>query len=279
MPINTGQNAAFDATAEGYDQEFSNTVVGRMQRALVWDFLKTHIFPFFPNKNQKTALELNCGTGEDALWLAQNGWQIKATDLSPKMIGVTKQKAIEQGLDIRTQVMGFEQLPEVSEQFNLVFSNFGGLNCISKEEIANFGLDLHSKILEDGYFVAVVMGRFCWWETKYFLLKGNLKAAFRRFSKEPVQARLDATTFVATWYYSPASFLKALNQQLPKNQGFTLIKTEAIGCWLPPSYLDVFFKKIPFLLTFLNKIEKLCRGSFWAEGADHFLICLKKTKK
>jgi SAM-dependent methyltransferase len=268
--------AAFDATAEGYDAEFSNTAVGKMQRDLVWSFLDQHIFPFYKEKNQKSALELNCGTGEDAVWLAKNNWKVLATDLSPRMIEVTQRKANTSGVGnhIHTQSLGFHQISELNKQFDLVFSNFGGLNCISADEMAKFGISLSQKINTDGFFVAVIMGRFCWWESFYFLLKRNKKAAFRRFSKEPILARLDATTSVATWYYSPTSFLEALNRQLPDNQGFKLVKTEAIGFWLPPSYLDVFFKKMPFLLRTLNKMERACRGSFWAGGADHFLICL-----
>jgi SAM-dependent methyltransferase len=278
MPSNPEQKAAFDATAKGYDVEFTSTAVGKMQRGLVWAFLTKHIFPFYKEKNQKKALELNCGTGEDAVWIAKNNWQVLATDISPRMVEVTLSKADESGLkkQINSQCLGFHQISELNEQFDLVFSNFGGLNCISEDEISKFGVSLFQKINSDGFFIGVIMGRFCWWESLYFLLKRNTNATFRRLSKEPILARLDATTSIETWYYSPITFLKALNQQLPDNQGFELIKTEAIGFWLPPSYLDSFFKKLPFLLQILNKMEKKCRGSIWAGGADHFLICLKK---
>jgi SAM-dependent methyltransferase len=269
--------AAFDATAEGYDDEFSLTAVGKMQRSLVWDFLKKYISPYFDEKNQKTALELNCGTGEDALWLAQNGWKVTASDLSSRMVQVTQRKAEAHNLvaSIRTKQLGFHQISELNQKVDLIFSNFGGLNCISSIEIGQLGLSLTNLLKPEGYFVAVIMGRFCWWEILYFLIKGKWKSAFRRFSKDPIQARLDDNTFVATWYYTPATFLHALNQQLTDIQYFEVVRIEAIGFWLPPSYLDNLFNKLPFLLGILHRFEQFFRGKYWTNGADHFLICVK----
>ena len=37
-------------------------------------------------------LEMNCGTGEDALWLVHRGVQVFATDVSPAMLQVAQSK-------------------------------------------------------------------------------------------------------------------------------------------------------------------------------------------
>ena len=59
--------AAFDAIAEHYDDLFTNSLIGRAQRQAVWEIASRHLRP------GGLVLELNCGTGEDALFLANSG--------------------------------------------------------------------------------------------------------------------------------------------------------------------------------------------------------------
>ena len=56
---------AFDSLAAKYDDLFTRSMIGRAQRGAVWDAL---IDTFEPGSH---ILELNCGTGEDALFLAR----------------------------------------------------------------------------------------------------------------------------------------------------------------------------------------------------------------
>jgi len=52
------------------------------------------------------ALDLACGTGRNALWLAERGWSVTAVDGSPAAIEILRQRAA--GLRIETQVADFE---------------------------------------------------------------------------------------------------------------------------------------------------------------------------
>ncbi len=205
---------AFDAVASSYDATFSGTAVGRLLRARVRALLGRQTAEIC----QTTVLELNCGTGEDALWLAQQGWQVLATDISPEMVAVTNTKAIMAGLggSVRAEVCAIEEIlrlhptPGPSPEgrgaapfdaidaetppplgVGVIFSNFGGLNCLSPESLQKLSIDLQLLMPSGCIFVAVVMGRFCWWETLYFLLKGKPREAFRRLGKGPDNARLD----------------------------------------------------------------------------------------
>lgn len=254
-------SAPFSAIAEAYDDSFTATAVGRLQRRIVWHFLeKMEAGPSL------RVLEINCGTGEDAVWLARRGCRVLATDAAPEMVEAARQKAVSAGVEIETRVCAFADLAALPEQdFDLVFSNFGGLNCVPPEELSALWVVLTEKIRPGGRIVAVVMGRFCWWETLYFLLKGRWREAFRRRSKGPVAARLDDQTTVDTWYFSPADFPESAAVQ-------------AVGFWLPPSYLNPFFEKRPRLLRGLFWLERQCRGRFWALGADHFLVSFRKEE-
>ena len=76
--------AIFDSSATTYDSDFTFSEIGKLQRNRVHVFLAKNIL----NQNKLSVLEINCGTGEDALWLAERGCDVIATDASSKMIEV-----------------------------------------------------------------------------------------------------------------------------------------------------------------------------------------------
>jgi methyl halide transferase len=47
------------------------------------------------------AIDLGCGTGTNAVWLAQGGFKVTAVDLSPLAIARAKQRAAEAGVSVR----------------------------------------------------------------------------------------------------------------------------------------------------------------------------------
>ena len=121
--------AEFDKIAHNYDDGFSNTVLGKMQRQIVWDYLAKNI----NIKKSLNILELNCGTGEDALWLASKGHKVVATDISENMIRVAKNKAKSStfGKNISFSILDISS-PDTfptETKFDIIFSNFGGLCC------------------------------------------------------------------------------------------------------------------------------------------------------
>jgi ubiquinone/menaquinone biosynthesis C-methylase UbiE len=72
--------AVFDRLAPSYDSEFTDSIIGRAQRNSVWKVL---LRTFHAGDN---ILELNCGTGEDALFLAQHDISVFSCDASQAMI-------------------------------------------------------------------------------------------------------------------------------------------------------------------------------------------------
>jgi SAM-dependent methyltransferase len=266
MPFMDKQPAPFDRVADEYDASFSQTVIGIEQRAIVWAFLqKKGLF------DGMSVLELNCGTGEDALWLAKQGCTVFATDISPEMVELTRKKSQMAGFSTRitTQVLDFRRVADLEKsglRFDLIFSNFGGMNCISPVEMEKLATVFPRLLQPKGILAVVVMGRVCWWEILYFLLKGQPKQAFRRFSKEAIPAHLGPATFINTWYYSPKELKKLLFS------AFQTTELVPVGYWLPPSYLNPFFEKRPLILKWLKRLEAYCRGSIWASAADHYLM-------
>ncbi len=72
--------------ADTYDATFTESSIGRAQRNVVWSALKRAFRP------GDRVLELNCGTGEDALFLAKLGVSVLACDASARMIEVAERR-------------------------------------------------------------------------------------------------------------------------------------------------------------------------------------------
>ncbi|MFN8472662.1 MAG: class I SAM-dependent methyltransferase [Anaerolineae bacterium] len=84
--------APFDAAAATYDATFTETRLGRWLR----DAVHAHLAALFPPGSR--VLELGCGTGEDAVWLAQQEVNVVATDASTRMVEIARQKAAHAGV-------------------------------------------------------------------------------------------------------------------------------------------------------------------------------------
>ena len=267
--------SAFDSIAASYDAEFTHTLTGRLQRDRVYAILSE----LLGEGAGKKVLELNCGTGEDAVWLAQSGCEVLATDIAEGMIAIAREKQgtlpAEFSNKLQFQTLAAESISLLPKDhsFDLVFSNFGGLNCLSPEQLAQVAKGAEGKLRAKGLMIAVVMGRKCIWETFYFLLKRQWKKAWRRRSQTPIAARLSDEVQVMTWYYSPSEFSRLFAEQ------FQVLTAYPIGIAIPPSYLDPFFRSRPTWLKGLQWLEqKLGRKAGLANYADHFLIVLQKRK-
>lgn len=258
----SGTEAAFDAHAAGYDHAFSETQTGRYQRDLVWRYLRGAL----NSKTHPRVLEINCGTGVDAVWLQQQGFEVTATDLSAGMLEAAAAKT----KDIQFIRCSFLELENHFEpgSFDVIFSDFGGLNCADKEQLQKLAATAARLLRPGGRFIAIVMGDRCWWETFYFRRKGKPEEAMRRSSGKAVEAVIDGNKF-PVWYYSVASFTTCFQNS------FEYRSARAIGWMLPPSYLDNAFRNKKMLLRFFYVLDKwFGRFPGAINRADHFLTDL-----
>ena len=260
---------AFDPIANGYDAEFTYTLTGQFQRKRVYEILEK----LLAQGELTRVLELSCGTGEDALWLAQHHCQVLATDVSEGMIETARQKinAQQLGQQVECRQLSIEAIGSLhdEEPYDLVFSNFGGFNCLSLAAIEKLSTDMAQLLRPGGHLVLVVMPRFCWWETLYFLAKGKWKEAWRRKNTGPVSAALGNGMRIDTWYHSPKQLCNIFKDN------FSIQQARPVGFFLPPSYLDQAFEKRKGLLRFLNRLENYCPESgVMGACSDHFLLHL-----
>ncbi len=261
--------ALFDSAAQNYDQEFSHTLVGRAMRWRVWGFLERKLAL---KGAQKTILELNCGTGEDAFYLCAMGHRMICTDLSSSMLAITNEKNNNHRELLSTHIVDLADpnFDFINTKIDFVFSNFGGLNCLDQQQLKNLSSSLSQNLDSGAYFSAVVMPKYCLMESLYFLLKGNWRSIFRRNTDKALAVPV-SDNMVATWYYSPMEFSHLFSNE------FVLDDVRPIGIVLPPSYLNPFFEKHPLIFALAKRMENvLGRFAIFASVADHFIILLRK---
>jgi SAM-dependent methyltransferase len=255
------QPQAFDSYAINYDDHFTHSLIGKTQREQVRRELKKII-----GVNTKHVLEINCGTGEDALWFSEKGMKVLATDISEGMIEVAKQK---------TNAVQFRQLNCIyigsleKDNYDLIFSNFGGLNCLNANELIQFknGCDTIQKTGDCLAFV--IMGTQCLWERFYFNLKKDKERSGRRQNKMGVDTIINDEKF-KTYYYSPEYFKELFRDD------YEHMSAKPIGLFVPPSYLESYFVKRKFLLRVFRFCDRLCSFSLFSNFADHYIITFKK---
>lgn len=260
--------AAFDQLAFGYDASFSQTPLGKLHRERVWEILDNQ--PWL--KKKLHILEVNCGTGDDAMEWAKRGHRVLATDISPEMIEAGRKKAGKGFESLEFKVSGFSDISplEVGKNMDLIFSNFGGLNCISPEELKESIKCFATMIKPGGHLAMVIMPDFCLWEILIFLLRGEWKNAFRRF-RQPSEATILGQSF-PVYYYSPAQIIKLTRSD------FKCLRVYPIGFFLPPSGRNHLFSRFPKWLKMLNTCEnRVSRFSFLGRFSDHYLIILEKA--
>jgi hypothetical protein len=76
---------------------------------------------------------------------------------------------------------------------------------------------------------------------------------------------------VPTFYYNPKDIVNLAGD------GFELVAHKPIGFFVPPSYLEGFFRNKVRTLNLLNILEdRISNWSFLSKRADHYIITLQK---
>ncbi len=73
------------------------------------------------NLEPGTALDVGCGEGADAIWLAERGWWVTAIDVSAKALDRSARAAAAAGLDVDWRPIGLEQTDDAAYDLVSVF--------------------------------------------------------------------------------------------------------------------------------------------------------------
>jgi SAM-dependent methyltransferase len=265
--------AAFDRLATHYDAEVeANPAMGYMRRIS----LETLMGLFVPGQQ---VLEIGCGTGVEAVALAQRGVHVLATDLSGEMVRHTASRAESAGVGamVRTHRLAASELGVLVDELGPgeldgAYSSFGPLN--GEAELTPVATALARLVRPGGYLVLGVMNRFYLAETIWFLLHGDARRAARRWSGHTVASVSAGLALQApTWYYGPSALRRVLAP------AFALRRCRALTALLPPPYASDLWQRRPGLCALAMRWEALLapRWPFYALG-DHVLMVFRRTQ-
>jgi len=261
-------NAPFDTVAVDYDAVFTDTPLGRRQREIVHNRLRAIVRP------DMTILELNCGTGEDAVWLAQHGARVTATDLSEGMLEVAAHKAIRHAMEERITFrrMSLEEFlndaPSDLGRFDLIVSNFDGLNCVA--DLSPLPDALAAHLNPGGEAMLVFMNPICLMEILGMTALGRWNKALQRLRRGGLPVHIGNDVFLRTYFHPVGRTIRTFRGR------FVLRRVEAVGLTTPPTLMRGFYDRHTKLFRALHGIEDFLSSipPFNRIG-DHVLIHLK----
>jgi ubiquinone/menaquinone biosynthesis C-methylase UbiE len=256
---------AFSRQAPVFDGLYGNNIIINYKRLRVRQAALAHL----PQNGR--ILELNCGTGEDALFFAKNGFKVHGTDLSAGMLELFGQKTAAYPDSVSFEQCSYTQLQSLKNKgpYDMIFSNFGGLNCTG--ELDKVLSSFNGLLKPGGTATLVIISKFCLWET-LLVFKGKFKTAFRRFfSSKGRNARVEGEYFKC-WYYDPGYVIDQLGA------AFEVAGLEGLCTIVPPSYIEGFAEKNPLTYRSLIKYEnKLKKRWPWKYMGDYYIITMRKN--
>ncbi|WP_420631043.1 class I SAM-dependent methyltransferase [Candidatus Leptofilum sp.] len=254
--------AAFSHKAAVYDQfGVDHANLTRMREKVYaqlarWTPAGTHI------------LELNAGTGLDAVALIERGYRVHATDIAPGMVAEISCKRTALGLGDRLTVQqgSFTELNRLEGgPYDAIFSNFGGLNCVA--ELTAVTQHLPRVLKPGGVLTWVIMPPICPWELLRFAK--DWRVATRRLRRGGVTAKVEGVTF-QTYYFTPRQVQKALGD------AFQTLELSSLSLLTPPADNDQFAHNHPQLFHWLAKLDnRVCRWPVLNRMGDFFILSAK----
>lgn len=262
---------AFDLTADRFDDRFGEWRSVAAQRRAV----RRYLLRTFDVGDR--LLELGAGTGEDALFMLERGYDVTLTDGSPRMVARATQKLREAGHsgDVRVEqavledLNGFAKLARQQSigPFDGAYSNFAAFNCVP--DLSTVAAPLAGLLRPGAACVLVVFGPLSIGELVVQAIRRDPKAAVRRLRRGATPARLGGEHF-QVWYPSPRQVARAFRPY------FRLRRVRGIGILVPPSAAEPWISRFPRVVSAFEAADRALSAPL-ALLADHVLLHLERT--
>jgi SAM-dependent methyltransferase len=257
---------AFDAVALAFDSRFGAwSSVAAQRRAVRAAMLQRFLLG-------GRLLEVGGGTGEDAVFLAERGFDVVLTDPSPTMVKLAAEKLIPLGAS--AEIAAGEEMDAFAERylsarrplFDGVFSNFAPLNCVIDLEPVARGL---ASLLKPGSAAMLVLfGTCCPGEMVVETLRGRPAQAFRRCKRGVVPASLSKREFQVVYH-------RASEVERAFAPWFVLERRIGIGVAVPPSAAEPWISAHPRLLATMERLDRVIASPLALLG-DHVLYQFRR---
>ena len=256
---------AFSRTAAKYDAFAEDHPHLTRLREKVYAHVSRHVPP------GSRVLELNAGTGIDAVALAQRGYRVHATDISPGMLARAREKVAHLGLGERVSVQecSFTDLSQIEGgPFDAVLSDLGGLNCVP--DLSPVIAQLPQVLRPGGIVAWVLMPPVCLWELAE-VFRGNFRLAFRRLSRNGARSHLEGLYF-NVYYFSPRRVLDWFGKD------YTCLELEGLSVITPTAESKNLAKSFPRLYAALTRLDDILSARPpWSGWGDFYILSMRYT--
>jgi ubiquinone/menaquinone biosynthesis C-methylase UbiE len=216
-------------------------------------------------------LELNAGTGTDAVALAARGYRVHATDIARGMLSRVHDKVAAYELHDRVSVqrLSFLDLGRVRDApYQAVFSNLGGLNCVADLRPVARGLD--GVLAPGGIAVLVVMPPICLWELG-LVFTGQFRLATRRLRRGGTRAHLEGREF-HVHYFTPRQVIEAFGS------GYQALGVEGLSVFTPTAESRNLAKRHRSVYRLLARLDdSLATHRPFSAWGDFFIVVLRRS--
>ncbi|HEX5416393.1 MAG TPA: class I SAM-dependent methyltransferase [Chloroflexota bacterium] len=234
---------AYDAIAPTYDEQVRGD---DWMRRVLWERFRQTFRP------GERVLDVGCGTGADALFLAGLGIRVLAVDAAPAMIARVRAKAEAGHLAERVEarVMDFSSLDTLpTASFDGIISSFAGLN--TAPDLRPFAADAARLLRPGGRMVLHLLGGFSLWEWLGLLAHGQWQAA-AKLGRQNERSFPIGGQVVRHYLADPDATYRDCFAR-----SFRLRRADSLGCLHPPANL----RRVPRpLVTALSRVEPVVAG-------------------
>jgi SAM-dependent methyltransferase len=257
---------AFDSVAGDYDGPRGNNPLVQDMRSEMWRWMDRT----FPPASR--LLDLGCGTGLDAVRMAECGHRVSATDWSPLMVARTAQRASQASFagSVRALTIGAHELHKLdgAGAYDGIYSNLGPLNCVP--DLAAVSRECARLLRPGGAAVFTVIGRVCPWEIGWYAARRDWSRIKVRFTHGMVPVGMNRQT-IWTRYYTPRQFYHEFQAS------FELLHQRGVCVLAPPPYLGQVRERLPRFYQLLWWLDQKIAGwPLLRSCGDHFLIVMRR---
>jgi ubiquinone/menaquinone biosynthesis C-methylase UbiE len=226
------------------------------------DELRRHYLAVFRPGDR--VLDVGCGTGTEAVFMAANGMRVTAMDVAPEMIAETRRKTGTWGLEgaIETVVADLRDLDTwPADSFDGILSTYAALNMVNS--LAGFSASAARLLRRGGRMVLHLSNRFSVYEWLGLILHCRLREARRlRWEGErhftmrglPMVIYVSSPAETYTWFFEPRF-------ELASQYALGVIRPHADPRWAPRH-----------LLSALGRAERSVRSRRPLVGWGRFFV-------
>ncbi len=220
--------------------------------------------------SSERALDLGCGTGLDALWLANRGFEVRGFDASAEMVDHARRRIANAGERASIDQRDLNEAEPLGDpsSIDLVLANFGVVNCIT--DLEAFGSRLADVTRPGAVAVIVTMPRLC--PTEWAQAVATATPALARRRRDGVAA--GDYEGLPLRYRDARAIVEALSDH------FDLIACEALGTVAPTFEQRRLVDTRPRLLAALDRADRFVSPVASRLGVgDHHAVALRRRDR